>query len=305
MTDFFDSFTDLTIAGGPVRLYRGGNEHGQPVLLLHGAMLDTAKGVWWDVAPALTPEHHVHVIDIPRHGGSRPWKGVLDDAFFRRFLDELLDALGLPQVALIGLSLGGGLATGYALDHPERVSALIAVGPGGIGAKRPAQFLTWLTMRVPGAMRLCTWYLARFPDSIRKSMDVHLTAGKYTAGFERIVEFATQEARAKHAHGEGALDDWQIASFGPFAMRLNNTPDLHRLHVPTLWVRGERDRAVSDRMVVDADAATPNSRLVTMPDAGHIVTYDRPEAFTILARDFLAESRAADSERSPEPGKRS
>lgn len=288
MTGIFDTPTDLTVAGGPVRLYRGGTVDGPPLLLLHGAMLDTAAGVWRHVAPALEADYHVHLVDLPRHGGSRPWHGTLDDVFLRRFLDELLDALGLPRVALLGLSMGGGLAVGYALDHPDRVSALVAVGPGGIGARRPAQFLTWLTLRTPGVLRLITWYLARFPRSVRTSMLHHLVAGASTPDVDTFVELAVEEARAKHEHGERALDDWQIHAYGPFSMRLDLLPELPRLSVPTLWVRGDRDPLVGHTELSAAAAAAPGSRLVTIPDAGHLVTHDRPAEFAELARDFLA-----------------
>lgn len=287
MTDLFDTHTDLTVSGGPVRLYRAGDT-GPPLLLLHGAMLDTAQGVWRHVAPALAADYRVHLVDLPRHGGSRPWQGVLDDAFYRRFLGNLLDALDLPQVAIIGLSMGGGIATGYALDHPERVSSLIAVGPGGIGARRPAQLLTWLFLRTPGAMRLTSRYLARRPEVVRRSMLTSLTAGADTRDFEAIVRLATEEARAKDAHGEPGLDDWQTQAYGPFSMRLNLLPDLPHLSVPTLWVRGDQDTLVGETELSAAAAAAPGSRLVTVADAGHIVTYDQPDEFNRLAKDFLS-----------------
>jgi pimeloyl-ACP methyl ester carboxylesterase len=287
MTDIFDSGTDLTVSGGPVRLYRAGDT-GPPLLLLHGAMLDTAQGVWRRVAQELAADYRVHVIDLPRHGGSRPWHGVLDDAFYRRFLDDLLDALDLPRTAIIGLSMGAGIATGYALDHPERVSSLIAVGPGGIGVRRPAQLLTWLFLRTPGAMRLTSRYLARRPELVRRSMTTSLAAGADTRDFEDIVRLAVEEARAKDAHGEPGLDDWQTRAYGPFSMRLNLLPGLPGLTVPTLWIRGDGDTLVGEAELSAAAAAAPGSRLVTVADAGHIVTYDQPEEFTRLAREFLA-----------------
>jgi pimeloyl-ACP methyl ester carboxylesterase len=292
LTELFDPYTDLTVCGGPVRLYRAGDT-GLPLLLLHGAMLDTAQGVWRRVAPALATDHRVHVIDLPRHGASRPWRGVLDDAFFRRFLHELLDTLELPQAAFIGLSLGAGIATGFALEHPERVSALIAVGPGGLEARRPAQLLTWLAMRTPGLLRAGSWYLARFPTAIRRSMIANLTAGERTRDFDAIIATAVQEARAKHRYREKALDDWQIEAYGPRSMRLNLLPELSGLSVPTLWVRGADDPLVGAGELAAAHAATPNSRLVTVTGAGHIVTYDRPDEFTRLVREFLASEWAA------------
>jgi pimeloyl-ACP methyl ester carboxylesterase len=288
MSTVFDTYANLTVCGGPVRLYRAGDT-GPPLLLLHGAMLDTGQGVWHDVVQQFAADYRVHVIDLPRHGGSRPWEGLLDDAYYRRFILELLDELDLPRVALIGLSMGGGVAVGFALDHPDRVTALVSIGPGGIGAKRPYQFLTWATLRAPGVLRLCSWILARSPGYLRSSMGSHLTAGADTPGFERIVALAHEEARKKSRHGEKALDDWQIEAYGPWAMRLDNTPLLHRLTVPTLWVRGDDDRLVGNADLAAAHAATPDSRLVTIADAGHIVTYDRPNEFSVVVRDFLAE----------------
>lgn len=288
MNTVFDSYTDLTVCGGPVRLYRAGDT-GPPLLLLHGAMLDTGQGVWHDVVGRLADDYRIHVIDLPRHGDSRPWDGLLDDVFYRRFLLELLDALGLPRVALLGLSMGAGVAVGFALDHPDRVSALVPIGPGGIGAKRPYQFLTWAIMRTPGVLRLCSWILGRFPAYLRSSMATQLTAGADTPGFDRIIALAVEEARAKNRHGEKALDDWQIEAYGPRRMRLDHTPRLHRLTVPTLWVRGDNDRLVGDRELSAAHAATPDSRYTTIGDAGHIVTYDQPEEFSALVHDFLAD----------------
>ncbi|HEY9291523.1 MAG TPA: alpha/beta hydrolase [Microlunatus sp.] len=293
MTELFDTHSDLTVAGGPVRLYRGGEADAPPLLLLHGAMLDNAKGVWRQVAPALASDYNVHLIDLPRHGGSRPWRGTLDDAFFRDFIEELLDALDLPQVALIGLSMGGGIAAGYALEHPERVNALIAIGPGGIGARRRAQFLTWLTLRTPGLMRLGTWYLARSPQAVRKSMLLHLTAGADTRDFETIIDLAVEEARAKQRNGERALDDWQIHAYGPFSMRLDLLPELSELSVPTLWIRGDQDSLVGHAELSAAAESVRGSHLVTMVDAGHVVTYDQPDDLTGLVRDFLASTIGA------------
>ncbi|MGW0246692.1 alpha/beta fold hydrolase [Nocardia goodfellowii] len=287
MTDVFDTYTDLTVAGGPVRLYRAG-ESGPPLLLLHGGMLDTAQGVWRRTVPDLAADYRVYAIDLPRHGRSRPWQGVLDDTFYRRFLGDLLDTLDLPQVAIIGISLGAGVAIGYTVDHPERVTALIAIGPGGIGAKRPAQLLTWLIVRTPGVMRLTSRYLSRYPQSIRKSMITSLAAGERTPDFDTIVELATAEATAKAKHGEPALDDWMTRAYGPFAMRLNHLPDLPNLTTPTLWIRGEGDPLVGAAELSIAAEATPNGRLVTIPDARHIVTYDQPDELNRLAREFLA-----------------
>ncbi|WP_147918125.1 alpha/beta fold hydrolase [Ruania zhangjianzhongii] len=297
----FDTSVDLTVLGGPVRLYRAGDA-GPPVLLLHGAMLDTAHGVWHDIAGQLAPDYQVYAIDMPRHGGSRPWTGMLGDAFYTRFMAELLDQLGLDRAALVGLSMGGGVAHRFALAHPDRVSALVAIEPGGLEATRPYQFPIWVAQRVPGFLRLCTWLLARTEGYQRSSMDSHLTNGAATPGFDRIITRAMEEARAKDRHGEKALDDWQIDWFGPFRMRYHSIPELHRLTVPTLWVAGGRSNgAIDPAAIAAAHAATPDSRILTIPDAGHIVSYDRPDVLGAAILEFFTEVLQAAAEHPARP----
>lgn len=288
MTTTFDSHTDLTVLGGPVRLYRAGDT-GPPVLLLHGAMLDTAHGIWHDVVPRLATDHRVYIIDMPRHGGSRPWKGKLGDAFYSRFLRALLDQLDLPRVAVMGLSLGGGVAHRFALAHPDRVSALVPINPGGLDEKRPHHFLAWATMHTPGFLRLTSWILGRFPGYLRSSMASNLTAGEDTPGFERIIDLAIEEAKAKVRHGERSLDDWNRDWYGPFRTRFGRISQLHGLTMPTLWIHGENCPLISHEEMAAAHAATPDSRFVTMADAGHLLPYDKPGELGDLARDFFAE----------------
>lgn len=284
----FDAPVDLTVLGGPVGLYRAGDA-GPPVLLLHGAMLDTAHGVWHDIVPRLALAHRVYVIDMPRHGRSRPWTGMLGDDFYSRFMAELLDQLCLDRAALVGLSMGGGVAHRFALSHPDRVSALVAIEPGGLEATRPYQFPIWAAQRIPGFLRLCSWLLARTEGYQRSSMGAHLTDGAATPGFDRIISLAMAEARAKDRHGEKALDDWQIDWFGPFRMRYHSIPHLHRLSAPTLWVAGGRSNAIDPGAIAAAHAATPDSRILTIADAGHIVSYDRPDELGAAIQKFFAE----------------
>ena len=55
--------------------------------------------------------------------------------FFVEGLLAVLDGIGLPSATLVGNSLGGAVALGTALDHPERVDQLILMAPGGIESR--------------------------------------------------------------------------------------------------------------------------------------------------------------------------
>lgn len=289
MTDsVFPEHVDLTLAGGPIRLYSAGPADGEPILLLHGAMLATAEINWLRVVPGLAENYRVHAIDLPRHGASRPWPGVVDQQLCERVLRELIEHLSVARIPLIGLSLGGGISIGFALRHPELVSALVLAAPGGLGAKRPAQFLTWLVQRTPMVLRWLTKYLASSKTAIEKSMRMNLTAGADTPDFGRIVELCRAEAEAKAAHKEKSLDDWQIVAYGPRRMTLDFLPSLTRLETPALWLRGADDPLVKAAELAQAAATAPRSSAVTIAEAQHLSPLDQPERFLELVGEFLA-----------------
>ena len=73
------------------------------------------------------------VIDIPGYGQtSKPTDAIYSLDFFTQYLDEFLVHKNITQAILVGNSLGGAIAIGYALDHPDKVSHLILMATGGV-----------------------------------------------------------------------------------------------------------------------------------------------------------------------------
>lgn len=287
----YDSVADVRLAGGPIRWYAAGVPDGDPILLLHGGMLDTARIDWRFLVPRLAATRRVYAIDLPRHGGSRPWTGVLDHARCQQVLHAVLDHLGLERVTLIGHSLGAGISIGYALDHPDRVRRAVLLAPGGVDERRSWQFTTWAAIRTPGLLHWTSWLLARSPGLVRRSMVYNLAAGEDTPDLDAILGQVQAEAEARWAAREPALDDWQATAFGPFRMRLNLQPRLGELTVPTLWARGEHDPLVGERVMATAARAS-GGRFETVPDAGHLLPLDQPERLHALVEEFLATTTA-------------
>ena len=124
---------ELSACGGPVYVYEAGNESRTAVVLLHGAMYDEARFSWDQLFPVLAEHYHVLALDTPRHGKSRPWQGELTRARLLFILEESFRQLGLTRFAIVGLSMGGGLAIEYAAAHPEQISAMALFEPGGLG----------------------------------------------------------------------------------------------------------------------------------------------------------------------------
>lgn len=102
--------------------------------LLHG-MGTTATSYTAVVRRLLKQASRVVLLDLPGHGRSPEPSGGLDTRVLsigvREGLDALLDRAGIDRAVLLGTSLGGAAAVGYALERPARVQALVLASPAG------------------------------------------------------------------------------------------------------------------------------------------------------------------------------
>ncbi|MBM7789677.1 alpha/beta fold hydrolase [Tenggerimyces flavus] len=287
MTD--DAFAHprtLRLDGGPLGVYEAGPADAPTVVLLHGAMLDTAALTWRHLMPALAARWNVLAVDLPRHGLSRPWTGRVDQPRMETVLDELLEQVGVRQTSLVGLSMGAGVALGYALTRPDRVSALVAMNPGGLDARRPWQLLTWLVLRSGALLRASTRWTAG-PRYLRRTMSRHLANGTRTRDFDVLMRLIEAEARQRVEHREPALDDWQVDAYGPTSMRLDFTPSLPVLRMPSLWLHGRDDPLVTEGVMRRAAALAQNGEFRSVDGAGHLIPLDAPDQIAEVVGTFL------------------
>jgi 4,5:9,10-diseco-3-hydroxy-5,9,17-trioxoandrosta-1(10),2-diene-4-oate hydrolase len=131
--------TSRTVEAGGIRLHyhEAGTDAGAgtPVVLLHGG--GPGASGWSNFGPNLpvfADRFRTLLVDLPGYGGSAPppptghYFTVAADA-----LAALLDTAGIARVHLVGNSLGGGVATRFALNHPDRADRLALMAPGGLG----------------------------------------------------------------------------------------------------------------------------------------------------------------------------
>ena len=109
-----------------------GEENNPPLLLLHGSGGNAA--MWMGDVAAWAAHFRVYAVDmIGEPGLSAPSRPPLESEAYALWLDDVLRALSLNRVSIVGISLGGWLALDYAARRPDRVQSLALLCPGGVG----------------------------------------------------------------------------------------------------------------------------------------------------------------------------
>ena len=125
------------VGGGDQRIHvaEAGDPAADPLVLLHGSASNSAT--WLGDVPQWSRSFRVVAIDIPGHPGLSEGPVVPFEAGAgAAWLEGMLDAIGLPEVRLVGISLGGWIALEFASAYAERVQAMSLLSPGGVTKPR-------------------------------------------------------------------------------------------------------------------------------------------------------------------------
>lgn len=227
-----------------------------PVIFIHGAV--DSHLVWPGELRRLS-EANAIALDLPGRGKSPgPGRSSVDD--YAQDVTALLDALNLPQVILLGHSMGGAIAQTLALDFPDRTAGLILMSTG---AK-----LSVHSDILEGVF-------------IDQEMVAHLLADWMWG------ENASPEARATTYHTirtappELIHDDY--AACHAFDVRQR----LHEIRAPALVIAGTADRMVAYKYSQFLQENITRSELVGVEGAGHMVMLENPQAATEAVRHWL------------------
>ncbi|MCI0574250.1 MAG: alpha/beta fold hydrolase [Myxococcaceae bacterium] len=280
----------LRLQGRRVRLLDAGE--GEPVVLLHG--VGGWAEHWRDVIPALASAgYRALACDLPGFGHSEAPDAVQyfdpADPYYVRFLRELLDALGLTRVTLVGHSLGGAISMVSTACMPQRVDRLVLVAPGGFGDLVPtgwralsASMAARFGPRLPPAA-LCSLLPARMVHGIVRS-NFHDPAQVPPWLLEDALSFARAGAAVEVTRvlrqllgGRGPRGELKEAWHPKFA----------ELRCPTLLVWGREDRTVPCEHADVARSLIPGARLELIDEAGHLVMLEKHESFARVLMGFL------------------
>jgi pimeloyl-ACP methyl ester carboxylesterase len=249
----------IAVNGTQIRLLRGGRAGAPPLVFLHGAGGHTG---WMKFLDELAEDFAVFAPEHPGFGRSDdpPWLDDIGDLAY--FYLDLIEALGLDRVHLMGTSLGGWIAAELAVRNQARLARLTLVGAVGITANgRPIDDI----FRMPVEENLRRFYAdperaaRRLGDMA--NVDMNLVA-KNRATVMRL-------AYRPRFHNPG-LATW-----------------LHRITVPTLLIWGDKDGLVPVEFGEAYRALIRGSRLVVLENAGHAPFDEQKDAFLAAFREFL------------------
>jgi pimeloyl-ACP methyl ester carboxylesterase len=254
--------TRLKVADVDIELFDGGA--GAPLLFLHG-------GEGFDqqqpFVSRLSAQRRLIAPSHPGFGtsGLPDWLDSVDD--IAHLYLELLDALKLDKVDIVGCSIGGWIAAEIATKVPERIRRLVMAGPVGVKVGTPERLDIPDIFAMPQAEvdKLLYHDPARMTPDQSKMSDAQLTA-----------MFRNREALA--------LLVWEPWMHNPKLRRR-----LHRVANLALFIRGASDGLVSGGYLQAYARLLPNARTQTIAAAGHMPHLEQPEAFASAVLGFLGE----------------
>ena len=252
---------------------------GRPVMLVHGFTAD--KG---EVAEVLEPlagqGWHAVAPDLRGHGRSdHPTEAQAYS--FEILADDVLrlaEELGWDRFALVGHSMGGGVAQVVALDHPGRLTGLVLAstfhGPVKGVSMELVELGSWVVRQsgMAGLAQALTARRADDPDSV--------------AAFERMQEARPGYAEQSVQRLESTSPDMWLAMAPRFVTQPDRLDRLRSLDVPTAVLVGELDATMLDDCRRLADAI-PGASLTVVPGAGHLPQLENPEAWWLALSGFL------------------
>jgi len=204
--------------------------------------------------------------------------------FYVYFLGRFMDALGFERASLVGISMGGGAALGFALRSPQRVEKLVLVDSYGLGSGVPWGRLGYLMVRAPLVDKLTYALLRRSRTMVRWSL-YGLVHERRMVTEAMVEETALLLAQPKAGRAWGSFQKHEVGWNG---LRTDFSDWLGVLPVPTLLVHGAQDRAVPLAWARGAQERIPDCELRVFPDCGHLPPRERPEEFARVVERFLA-----------------
>ena len=237
-----------------------GNEDAPQLLLLHGSAANSA--MWMGDVAAWASGFRVYAVDVIGEPGlssaSRP---PLASEAYALWLDDVMQALDLARVSIVGVSLGGWLALDYATRRPDAVESLALLSPGGVGRQKVGIIFKTIALMMCGA-----WGRRKLREMILGRMPAEMSpAARHFGDFVSLI----------HRH------------FRPRRTKLPIFTDdaLLRLTMPVMAIVGGKDVLLdSAETKRRLESNVPHAEVRYLPEAGHLLPMQTEPILDFLRR---------------------
>jgi 3-oxoadipate enol-lactonase len=225
--------------------------------------------IWGYQLPLLRSRFRVLLYDIRGHGRSAAPGNDYTLEALAADVANLLDYLGIPRVAFVGLSIGGTIAQAFALNYPERISALVLCSTGSetgaqaklnIEQRIKAVLAEGMGTQVEAAIR--RWFGSDF-----------ITAAPAT------VAWVSDLIRSTLIGG--------FVGCCRALQGLSLTDRLGQIRAKTLLIPGELDQGFPPSVSQVIHQQIAGSELKVLPGAAHLGNVERAHAFNEILVEFL------------------
>lgn len=251
-------YLDLNTLRVYYALHRNRLIGGVPVVLVHGA---GESHLSWPAGLRRLPDATVYALDLPGHGKSTG-DGCNSIKDYAAWLAQFLDGINAPRAIIVGHSMGGAIAQLFALTHPNRAAGLVLIATGSKLRVAP-QLLDWSLSDVPAAAELVSRW--QWGPNVP----------------EQIVRLGKQQVLANRPvvlHNDYlACDSFDVRE------------RVRDIKAPTLIVAGTVDQLTPIKYATFMAEQIRDARLVSVPDAGHMVMIEAEQIVAYAVEQFVRE----------------
>jgi len=277
-----------------------GPADGPTVLALHGTY--SSLHTWDGWVEELSDEFRIVRLDMPGFGLTGPRsEGPHTLEYLVETVGRFCDKLGLSNIAVVGNSLGGGIAWRLSLERPDIVSRLVLLDAGGATllsniAENVIAFgtdfvLRYMTPRMTIRMLLLDAYGDTSKvtnDMVARYHDLLMNKGNRRA----VIEIARNYK--EHHYDDGSNDGFDIrtptfpSAYDPTAEAWDGY-DISQVTVPTLFQWGSEDTWLHVKFGEKLASKVPDSRFLTYEGVGHVPMEEKPTETAPDAAAFIRE----------------
>jgi 3-oxoadipate enol-lactonase len=261
--------SSIIVEGVPFNVRIDGTPDAPWVVMAHG--LATNLTLWDDLVEAIKDDYLCLRYDARGHGATPAMPGDYSFDLLVRDAIGLMDAMHIGKAHFVGLSMGGMVALGLAIGHPDRIASIAVCDAR---AQADEEYVEGWNHRIKivseGGMdalverTLARWFTPAF-------------LARPSAALDKMRRMMAGTPRDGYCGCAAALKS------------LNYGGELNRIVAPTLLLVGAQDLGAPVEIVQGMQRSIRGARYVEIPEAGHISNIEQPTLFSAAVSGFLRE----------------